>query len=147
MSLFSQLNRIKEIMLESESNVKIFKSLNSEGIHFNVGDNNKIYGTCSLKDFNHAIDSELFLTFFNTDKFNNENSYYLENLEISPNYRGKGYSHKLLDSCKQESIKNKKKFIIIIVDNDNLVAKNLYKKQGFIKSESNGNKSLYYLKT
>lgn len=147
MSLFSQLNRIKEIMLESESNVKIFKSLNSEGIHFNVGDNNKIYGTCSLKDFNHAIDSELFLTFFNTDKFNNENSYYLENLEITPNYRGKGYSHKLLDSCKQESIKNKKKFIIIIVDNDNLVAKNLYKKQGFIKSESNGNKSLYYLKT
>ena len=147
MSLFSQLNRIKEIMLESESNVKIFKSLNSDGVHFKVGDINKTYGSCSLKDFDNALESELFLTFFNTNKFNNENSYYLENLEMNPNYRGKGYSHKLLDSCKQESVKNKKKFIIIIVDNDNLVAKNLYNKQGFVKSESSGNKSLYYLKT
>jgi len=75
MSLFSQLNRIKEIMLESESNVKIFKSLNSDGVHFKVGDSNKTYGSCSLKDFENALESELFLTFFNTDKFKNKNSY------------------------------------------------------------------------
>jgi ribosomal protein S18 acetylase RimI-like enzyme len=146
MNLFSQLNRIKGIMLESDSNIKVLKSKKDDGTFISVGDNKFNFGNCQLVDFNQAANTEPYFSILNTDNFNQDNSYYLQDLEILPQFRGKGYSHKLLDSCEQECKENKKQFILIIVDNDNSVANNLYKDRGFVKCDEKGNKSLHYFK-
>jgi ribosomal protein S18 acetylase RimI-like enzyme len=60
-------------------------------------------------------------------------SWWLYAIWINPIHRGKGYGKILMQELLSEVKKRKIKQIGLTVDEDNIVAQNLYKKIGFVK--------------
>jgi ribosomal protein S18 acetylase RimI-like enzyme len=57
---------------------------------------------------------------------------YLEFFGINPNFRGMGWSKVFLDALLRDALMDKKlKYVVLVVDEVNSIASNLYMKQGF----------------
>ena len=83
---------------------------------------------------------------FQTIPLNYENSLFGHSFEINPEFRGNGYGHKLLDHC-HDFVKNSgHDYLTFIMDDDNSVAENLYKKRGYNILDSANSTKFYFVK-
>ncbi len=77
--------------------------------------------------------------------FNNKNSVYLFDLEVKENHRGKGYGSLLFEKSNDLCKKINSPFIVLITDQKNHIARNLYEKNNY-KVHLADNKKIFYYK-
>jgi hypothetical protein len=83
-------------------------------------------------------------TSYDIDFFNSDNSLFLHSFNIFENNRFKGFGKSLLNKSIEISIVNNYEFLLLLSDNNNLIANLLYKKNNFKTHLKNKEKILYY---
>ena len=118
---------------------------------------NEEIGYCNLLDFDNSYSYDWYIEKFDKEKedycvrncddnfFNGENSLYIFDLGVNDEFRGNGYSKKLMNKCYEIAKNNGYKYLTLIADCDNTVAQNLYKKLGYKLHQTDGEKDFYYI--
>ena len=92
-------------------------------------------------DFNKLFDEKK----FQTVPINYDNSLFAHSLEIDKNHQRNGYGSQILDHCHNFTKQNGYGYLTLMVYDDNIPAKNLYKKRGYKKLNSNENVEFYFV--
>jgi len=92
-------------------------------------------------DFNKLFDEKK----FQTVPINYNNSLFAHSLEIDKNHQRNGYGSQILDHCHNFTKQNGYNYLTLMVYDDNIPAKNLYKKMGYKKLNSDENVEFYFV--
>jgi len=82
---------------------------------------------------------------FQTVPLNYDNSLFAHSLEIDKNNQRNGYGSQILDHCHNFTKQNGYDYLTLMVYDDNIPAKNLYKKMGYKKLNSDENVEFYFV--
>lgn len=150
--LFKLIKRIINEEVNNTFKFKIIGNLNKlPGIKIQfLNHKNEEIGICSLLDFDNSHILSPDFRMFNNRRhnniiFNGDNCLYLYGLKVNDAFKGKGYSKKLMNKIKEIGKNNGYDYITLIVDCDNMVAQNLYKKLGYQLHQTKDNQDFYYL--
>ena len=154
MNLNEQIYRIKNLMYEQDQvQVSINGDIDKDFgkyLELKSKDNSPIGGIFVTKmsnannvdyDFNKLFDEKK----FQTVPINYDNSLFMHSLEINKDYQRNGYGSQLLDHCHNFAKQNGYNYLTLMAYDDNIPAKNLYKKRGYKKLNSDENVEFYFV--
>ena len=154
MNLNEQIYRIKNLMYEQpQVQVSINGDIDKDFgkyLELKSKDNSTIGGMFVTKmgnannvdpDFNKLFDEKK----FQTVPINYNNSLFAHSLEIDKNHQRNGYGSQILDHCHNFTKQNGYNYLTLMVYDDNIPAKNLYKKMGYKKLNSDENVEFYFV--
>ena len=151
--------KVKNLVKESQPQVKFGTSGKvgqTPGIHIYAFNDKKI-GHSNLLNFEDSWDWDSDIPmFYNNPKFcknncddnffNSNNSVYLHDLQVYPDFRGNGYGENLMEKSHEIAKNMGFDYVTLITSKDNEPAQNLYKKLGYDLHQTNGVKDFYYKK-
>ena len=92
-------------------------------------------------DFNKLFDEKK----FQTVPLNYDNSLFAHSIEIDKNHQRNGYGSQILDHCHNFTKQKGYDYLTLMVYDYNIHAKNLYKKRGYKKLNSDENVEFYFV--
>ncbi len=149
MSIFINMKLYDLINEEKYSIIEKGDLYDKEGLLIELIDNdNTSIGRVTLYSpyFGGLVDVDYSNLFNDSDKLNADNSLYLFDLFIEPEYRKMRCGYRMVNKCKEICVNNNHQYLSLISDISNLPAKSLYEKHSFSVDYEDDEKIFYTYK-